>query len=342
VTRPQILFRGDASHALGYGHVARLCALIEELEPDVEARGLFGGAAGEDGAVAAWTAHHQVPAEIKPWTTGEVLTAASHSRVRAVVIDGPALAAELVPELACRGVRTVLIDDRGSALPADVVINHNFHAPALASTYPCARRRLLGRKYLLLRKTIRRYPRGACKPRDGARLRVVVTFGGSDPVGATARTVRLLPADPPLDVVVVAGPGYRDHAALSAATATAVAAGHTVEVVRDPDDPGAVFVGADAAICSAGGTLGELAYLGCPALAYAIVGDQVICARTQIRSGLISGGRTWLETSDEVLASDLAAFLADGQRRHHQRHRALATADALGPHRILTEALSGG
>lgn len=337
--RPQILFRGDASYALGYGHVARLCALIEELETELdgelEPRVLLGG----DRELAAWAGHHGIPAEVKLWTTAEVVALADRSTVRAVVVDGPALAAELIPALDDRGVRTVLIDDRGCALPADVVVNHNFHAPALASTYPAARRRLLGRKYLLLRRTIRRYARGSCRPRETPVLRVVITFGGSDPVGATARILRLLPRDRALELVVVAGPGFRDHDALADAAREAEAAGHSVRVVRDPDDPGALFVSADAAICSAGGTLGELAYLGCPALAFAIAGDQVICARTQIRSGLIAGGRVWSEMTDDVIRADLSAFLADGQRRHHQRHRALATADALGPHRILTEAL---
>jgi len=335
MTRPQILFRGDASHALGYGHLARLRALIEELAPDVEPRALFGG----DATVGAWADHHRLAVELGPWPVDQVVAAAEAPAVRAVVIDGPALADALVPALAQRGIRSVVIDDRGCALAADVVINHNFHAPSLAAAYPAARRRLLGRRYLMLRRTIRRYPRGSCRPRDAARLRVVVTFGGSDPVGATARTLDLLPRDRALELVVLAGPGFRDDDALAAAAAAAIAAGHTVELLRDPDDPGGVFVSADAAICSAGGTLGELAYLGCPALAFAIAPDQVICARTQIRSGLISGGRTWADSADDVIRAELFAFLGDAQRRHHQRHRALATADALGPHRIVTEAL---
>ena len=50
MTRPVILFRADASHGLGLGHVARLCALIEEIDPAAaEPVALFGG----DDAVAA-------------------------------------------------------------------------------------------------------------------------------------------------------------------------------------------------------------------------------------------------------------------------------------------------
>ena len=43
MTRPVILFRADASHGIGLGHVARMCALIEEVDPaTVEPRVLFG------------------------------------------------------------------------------------------------------------------------------------------------------------------------------------------------------------------------------------------------------------------------------------------------------------
>jgi spore coat polysaccharide biosynthesis predicted glycosyltransferase SpsG len=337
--RPSVLFRADASHAIGYGHVARLCALIEELDPALAPIALFGG----DDTLAPWAHIHGVSAEVRPlshaWTTGELLTAASG--VRAVVIDGPALAAALAPALAERGVRTVLIDDRGDcALPAHAVVNHNFHAPSLIAPYPRARLQLLGRRYLLLRRTIRRHPHGACRPRDHARLRVVVTFGGSDPVGATARTLRLLPADHALDLVVIAGPGFRDQAELSLAAAAATRAGHTIELVHAPDDPGALFITADAAICSAGGTLGELAYLGCPAIAFAIVPDQLAPAHAQLHSGLISAGRTWSDTPDHLLRADFSAFFSDANRRDLQRDRALATADAAGPHRVLAESLA--
>jgi spore coat polysaccharide biosynthesis predicted glycosyltransferase SpsG len=336
--RPAVVFLADASHELGFGHIARLSSVIEEVEPaGAEPIAMFGG----DDAVAAWTRRQGIAAQVQAWTADERLAAAGQERVRAVVIDGPALARALIPALAARDIRTVLIDDGGDvALPVDAVINHNFHAPALGDGYPAAGRRLLGRRYLMLRRAVRRYPRGACHPAARERLRVIVTFGGSDPVGATARTLRIVPGDRPADLVVVAGPGFRDLAALDHAAARATAAGHTVELVRDAEDLGGLFAGADAAICSAGGTLGELAYLGCPALAYAIVPDQLAGARAQVRAGLIAGGRAWSQLTDEALRAELLAFLAGDDQRRDQRARALATADGGGPGRIVAEALS--
>jgi spore coat polysaccharide biosynthesis predicted glycosyltransferase SpsG len=337
VTRPAVLLRADASHAIGLGHVARLCAVFEEIDPAVaEPIALLGG----DDAVVEWSRAQRLPAQIGRWTTDDVLAATATRQIHAVVVDGPQLAAALLPPLAERGIRTVLIDDGGHCvLPVDTVVNHNFHAPVLADGYPTARHRLLGRDYLLVRRAIRRYPRGACRPRDVSRLRVVVSFGGSDPVGATARIIGLVPTNRPLELVVITGPGYRDQRALHAAAKAAAAGGHAIEVRHNPDDPAELLVTADAAICSAGGTLGELAYLGCPALGFAIVPDQVQAARSQANSGLIAGGCTLAEIDDDTIRAELQAFFLGDRLRREQREHALATADGLGARRVVAEAL---
>lgn len=338
MTKQRILFRADASHELGFGHVARVCALIEEAEAQgYEPVALFGG---DLTAIRAWTSERKIAADLRDWSPTAVVQAAEHPRVAALVIDGPEIARTTIPKLKI-GMRTVILDDAGK-VPYDLaaVVNHNVHAPALAASYPLARKRLLGRRYLMLRRDIRRHLRGACRPMLGRRLRVVVTFGGSDPVNATARTLRLLPAERPLELVVIAGPGYRDEEGLREAISVATDAGHTVDVQRAPEDPGALFITADAAICSAGGTLGELAFLGCPALAYAIARDQIAPARHQVHDGLIAGGRSWLDTDDDTLRTDLLGFVSDNAGRAAIRKLALATADADGARRIIEEGLA--
>ena len=52
MTRPAILFRADASHALGLGHVARLCALVDEVDPAAaNPIALFGDRCLKDGVL---------------------------------------------------------------------------------------------------------------------------------------------------------------------------------------------------------------------------------------------------------------------------------------------------
>ncbi len=335
--RPRILFRADASHDIGFGHLARVAALIEEASArGCEPVALFGG---DQAAVRSWTRDRGITADVRDWSTTQVVQASEDSRVAAIVVDGPPLADALVPKMPHR-VRTVLVDDSGKVvLPLSAVVNHNVHAPGLAASYPQARVRLLGRHYLMLRRDIRRYTRGSCRPMPCARPRVLVTFGGSDPINATSRVLQLIPADRLVELVVIAGPGFRHDEALLEAAKAATDRGHTVDIRRAPEDPGALFVSADAAICSAGGTLNELAYLGCPALAYAISKDQVMPARVQVRDGLIAGGRRWSETTDDMLRGDLLAFLLDDEGRREQRKRALATADSDGARRIIDEAV---
>ena len=334
----RVLFRADASHGGGFGHVARVCALIEELnDRGAEPIAMFGGDAP---GLGSWCTAHGIEALIGNWSVTQLIQVAEAEHVGSVVVDGPSLVEELAPKLAEKKIRTVIIDDKGTlAHPVAAVVNHNIQAEQLDATYPNAKKRLLGRRYMMLRKEIRRYTRGSCRPMNMSKLRVVITYGGSDPVDATSRTLRLLPQDRPLELVVIAGPSYQHDEELRAAIRETVEHGHTVDLRRAPDDPGGLFVSADAAICSAGGTLGELAYLGCPALSYAIVADQVAPARHQVRAGLIAGGRTWGETPDDMLRADFEAFLLDDRGRATQRQRALATADSDGAKRIVEEAL---
>ncbi len=332
----RILFRADASHAIGFGHVARLCALIEEAAAaGFEPVAMFDG---DHTAIESWAAGKNLPLDLRSWTTEATARAAGEPGVRALVIDGPPIARDVLPVLTDRA-RAVMVDDNGSDASVATVVNHNVHAVDLP--YLGARQRLLGRKYLMLRHDIRRYRRGSSRPDPvkGERLRVVVTFGGSDPINATARTVAMFPPARPLELIVIAGPGFRDTTALDAAIATARTAGHVVHLRSSPPDPGALFVAAHAAVCSAGGTLGELAYLGCPALAYAIVPDQLVPAHRQVREGLIAGGTRWAEVDDGMLRAELLRFVQDDESRRIQRDRAMASVDADGPHRIIAAAI---
>ncbi len=338
-TKPRILFRADASATIGFGHLARIYALMEEAEArGCEAVPLFGG---DEAAVRSWARDRGLDANVREWSTTQIIQEAEHPRTTALVVDGPPLATVLVPKMPQR-TRTVVIDDLGRlSFAMSAVVNHNVHAPELAASYPSAQLRLLGRRYLMLRKDIRRYTRGSCRPSTHGRLRVVVTFGGSDPDNATSRVLANVPEDRPLELVVIAGPGFHHHEALAEAADLARSRGHEVDIRRSPEDTGALFVSADAAICSAGGTLGELAYLGCPALGYAIVADQVVSARTQATGGLIAGGNVFSALDDTMLADEMRAFLGDDVRRAELRRHALATADSDGARRVVEEAILG-
>ena len=106
-------------------------------------------------------------------------------------------------------------------------------------------------------------------------------------------------------------------------------------VVHGTANPADYVVRADLALCAAGGTLGELAYLGCPALAFAIVPDQEATARAQADAGLIAGGGRLTTLGDEPLRAQIAAFLGDEALRADLRAAALASADGYGAARVV-------
>lgn len=333
MTRRPVLFRADASHALGFGHVARLAALVEELRRCGDEPCIWFGA---DAAARRWLAARALPT-VAVAPAPATVVAEARARGAIVVVDGLALARSLVPALVAERVSVAVIDDRGEApWQVDVVVNPNLHAPGLAARYAAARTALLGRRYAMLRAEIREIGRGGTRARHPrTRLRVAVTFGASDPIGATARVVGGLSRDRPLQLDVIAGPGFRDERALERAVAQARARGHAVTIHRSPPDLAAIFAGADAAISAAGGTLAELAYLGCPAFALAIADDQVEPARAQAAAGLVAGGLDARTLEASALEESLARFVADDVQREVYRERALATIDAEGPRRIL-------
>ena len=80
----------------------------------------------------------------------------------------------------------------------------------------------------------------------------------------------------------------------------------------------------DLAISAAGGTLAELAYLGRPTLAIAIVPDQVANARRHVEAGLVAGGWPLAAVSDRELADGTVTLKNLGES--HQETLAMADA----------------
>mgnify|MGYP001232517775 CR=1 FL=1 len=335
---PRLLLRADASHRLGSGHALRLAALAEAAIDAGGAATLVVG--GDPAPTLAMFAARDLPALAMATDSGGPADAAATiavARARgvdAVVIDGPAFAAPYVAALAAAGLRTVAVDDLGLAPPpAAVIVNHNLGAEALADRYPAAALRLLGRRYHLLRRELRALPAGGAPARPQVE-RVLITMGGSDPAGATARVLGALPPGA-LAVTVVLGPGFRVDAALTAGVTAATRVGHQVELAHQPADLPARMAACDLAISAAGGTLAELGYLGRPTLALAIAPDQLANAQRHVDAGLAAGGWPLAAVDDRALTAALAALIADPQARRALGAAAAAASDGQGAARVI-------
>lgn len=335
MTAPTLILRADAGHRLGSGHAMRLAALAEAAGPrtlllvggdaagTVEALRRRGLAASGTGAATG-----------SAGDLAQVVTSARERGARTVVVDGPGFTPSYVRALAAAGLTVVSVDDLGTApVPGHVIVNPNLGAEALRDRYPAARHRLLGRPYALLRGEVRALPAAGGPVRADAR-RVLVTMGGSDPAGATARVLAAL-RGPSLEVMVVLGPGFQRDEAFERARTFAELRGHDVAIAVAPPELPALMAACDLAISAAGGTLAELGYLGRPTIAIAIAPDQVANARRHAAAGLCEGGLPLAELADDELGGLVTALLADRARRAELRALSAAVVDGDGAERVL-------
>lgn len=338
--RPRLILRADAGHRLGSGHVMRLAALAEAaVDAGGAARILVGGEPAA--SVAALRARGLEAVAVDDADGGggasPVAVIARHAdelAATAIVLDGPHFDPGWVRALVRRGRALASLDDRGVApLPTPIVINPGFGAEALGDRYGASPVRLLGRAYHLLRREFRALPHGGAPLRDRVE-RIVITMGGSDPARATGRALLKAPAEG-RELVVVLGPGFRHHDDIELASRWVRQRGGTVRVVEQPPLLAPILADCDVAVSAAGGTLTELAYLGRPTFAVAIVDDQVDVARRQAHAGLVACGVRFEDLSLAGLGVQLAMFVDDASQRRAVAAAAAATVDGQGPARIL-------
>jgi spore coat polysaccharide biosynthesis predicted glycosyltransferase SpsG len=166
------------------------------------------------------------------------------------------------------GIRVLVIDDLAQwpEYHADIVLNQNLAAPSLPYVSDRDTRLLLGMQYVMLRREFvcRRGLRRRIPPIAG---RLLVTMGGSDPGNATLKVMRALAlkGSPSLGVVVVVGPGNPRLQQLRVASRRLRL---SVRFEESPQNMPDLMAWADMALTTAGGTVWELLFMGCPTLSF--------------------------------------------------------------------------
>jgi len=341
MTPPVVLIRADAGVRMGMGHVARCRAIAEALV--------------EEGAEVVFVSVDPPAAALSSFADGgfrfrasvgpagsfadleRTLVVAKDIGARIIQLDGYHFDEVFRAGLRRSGAFLATLDDLGDgrALHADLVVNP---APRAADR-PYVRiapgaRLLLGPAFAPLRREFRdtlRLP----SPSLVERRSILVSFGGSDPLGLTLPTTEAALAILPDDVsfLVLIGGGAID-AERTASELSAMSS--RVEVRVDARDVARLMTRAGLAISAAGGTVAELAVMAVPAVLVVVADNQEPASRS------LGDGFTVVPPHPATIAARAAELWADSARREAMSHALRGRVDGLGAVRIARAVLEKG
>ena len=176
----------------------------------------------------------------------------------------------------------------------------------------------------------------AARPKPvSPRPTLLVSMGGSDPLGLTLRAARALARlDPIFRARFVIGPGVNDHEKVASAI---VKLKSNFETIEGADDLANEYASADFALAAFGVTAYELASFGVPALYLCLTEDHALSASAFEYAGMGVSLGVAETVSDERIAKCVWAMLGDATRRRQMRAAGLMTIDGDGASRIAAD-----
>jgi UDP-2,4-diacetamido-2,4,6-trideoxy-beta-L-altropyranose hydrolase len=341
-----LILRADASIAMGTGHVMRCLALAQawqdeggncvfamaETTPAVQNR--VRAEKFEVSSVVASPASQEDAVRV-------VELAAAH-RASWIVADGYQFDVAYQHALKRTGLQVLLVDDGGrcGSYCTDFVLDQSLDASEVRyRNRESYTRLLLGTSYVMLRREFTAWRKWKRETPPVAQ-RLLVTIGGSDPGGLTLKIITALryASLPGLaTTVVVGGSNPRLDELRRAAGATP----SSIDLICDPPNLPELMAQSDMAVICAGGTLGELLYMGCPSLSY--VRDEL---QAQIIARLYALGAVHnLGAVEEFDESRLTAAIEELAASQTGRDKVVQIGrkivDGEGPRRVLHELLGG-
>lgn len=246
------------------------------------------------------------------------------------VVDGYRNGRGFFNQLGRLGCPHAVIDDNveTNALDPDVVVNQNPHACAeMYGAFPRAEL-LLGLGYALLRREVREHAPPQAPAEQPRRPKVLISMGGSDPLGLTIPLMRALR---PLDCDIRIAVGPANVRATEVRSEIEVGDGAT-EVA--PDEFLDALAGCAVGVVGAGSILWEAAFLGVPTIAVIVADNQ---STGSTRAEALGFTRTIdARTTDAAtaVAREVTALLADPRRRAAMSHAGRKSVDGRGVERV--------
>ena len=324
-SRPSVLIRADASSRIGMGHVMRCLALAEVWQ---ERDGDVTFAMSEGAPLIEPRLRHgrleAISITAVPGSEGDARQTGLLAKERSVswvVTDGYRFDSKYQESLRERlnetGCRLLCIDDfrHASHYFADAVLDQSI---SIADQDLYADREayttvLAGSDYVLLRREFRKWRETSREIECAPAKRLLVTLGGGGNsiipkiVRAVARLGRYS-----LECKIVIGPGFESKESLELIGA-GVRQGITLlhSVIDMPE----LMAWADLAICGAGSTAWEMAFMGLPALLVILADNQEPLAERLDRQGVARSIGWHYALSDRQIAAELERLVLSPERR---------------------------
>jgi UDP-2,4-diacetamido-2,4,6-trideoxy-beta-L-altropyranose hydrolase len=365
----QIAFRADASVRIGTGHVMRCLTLARALSArgaechficrkldgnlleEIRSRGfavyglpkcLHDGASGRTGRTGRQATAADCDFADENWEMDAALTKAAMRGMEAdwLIVDHYGIDSSWETRMHEHARRLMVVDDLANRHHfCDLLLDQNYEEEErYRNCIPGDCRVLLGPKYALLRPEFAER-RAEIKEQDESIRRVLVFFGGSDPLDLTGEALKALsvPSLDHLQVDLVVGANYPHSDALNR---LATVRGRTTVHGPRPHLADLMAV-ADIAIGAGGVTNWERMCLGLPSLVITMADNQIPISEILDRRGVIR----LLGKSEGVTANLISTALLDEMRSLEiAKHRKLAMelCDGLGVERVVDAMLEAG
>jgi UDP-2,4-diacetamido-2,4,6-trideoxy-beta-L-altropyranose hydrolase len=331
----KITFRADAYDEIGTGHVMRCLALANACRK-MDIATCFISRIKDETLLSHIKQHGH---EIKFITKGLENNWFDYinSDVDWVVLDGYHFDLQDHRRIHETGAKLLVVDDMAKLdeYEADIILNQNFHADT--KHYPATNRikMLMGPRYALLRNEFVEYP---LEPRRSQAHRLLITLGGSDPLGISLLVLDALSKINHIkfEVLLIAG-SSNPHFNQLQDTAKQIAQlhGHLIDVQRYTDNMPAVMAWSDLAIIAGGSTTLEVAYMGLPSLVLTLAENQTATVIAMQKLG-IAESLGWYNVLDaKAIAFALNRLANDEPRRRSMGVAGQNLVDGLGAVKVI-------
>lgn len=333
-SKPSILIRCDGSTEIGLGHVVRCLALADEFSRAHDCTVTFAMRRDALGVRLCDERGYRVVRGLTPNLPDDGVWLRNLSQdlqAEILILDvRDELPRQVIQRLKDEGLYIVTIDDpTDRRLDADLAFY-----PPIPQLRQLDWLGFIGKRYAGWEWVITRPEFSAPTTRETSSHRpvILVTMGGSDPAGMTAKAVEgLNGVEGDCEMVIVLGPGFQDDQALNVQLECAT---HPYTVERHSTKMWEVMNHVDFSLASFGGTAYELAVMQVPSVLIGLTQDHVKSASAFVNAGIAMCLGQHEQVTPQMITQATTQLLNDPGRLHQMRMRAKHIMKGGGSQRI--------